>query len=272
MPDIAVVQWDHGRLRVNAAFAGWLEQLHLTTWDAFAQLCGGTVYRRVGQRVTSRLVLGTGALQRTVFLKRHGRLPWHERWKAWTRLQTPIWGARPEWDALLQFHRLGIPTLTPIACGEEAGSSFLLTEAFEPSERLDHWLANGRQSAGWTAAKHQLGCTLARMVRQMHDAGWHHQDLYLCHILRPSHPAAADQLHMIDLGRVQRHGRMGARRWIVKDLAQLNFSAQGASRADRLRFLMTYLNRPLGARDKWLVRSILRKSARIAAHTRKRGL
>ena len=32
-----------------------------------------------------------------------------------------------------------------------------------------------------------------------------------------------------------------ARRWIVKDLAQLNYSASGVSASDRLRFLTAYL-------------------------------
>lgn len=270
MAELGVVIWDAGRLRVNAAFAPWLQALQLTTWAAFEHLEQGEVYRRVGERVTSRLTLGRGGLQRTVFLKRHGRLPWHECWKAWTRFRSPIWGARPEWEALLEFHRLGLPTLTPIACGESAGCSFLMTEALEPAVRLDHWLSSPARSG--RTNRRQLAQRLAIMIRRMHDAGWHHQDLYLCHVLQV--PAAdREELHLIDLGRVRRHSQLRAQHWIVKDLAQLNYSARLVAPSERMYFLKTYLDRKrLRSRDKRLVRSILRKSARIDSHTRKHGL
>jgi heptose I phosphotransferase len=272
MPTIEIEHWDDGRLRINAAFAGWLRALGLTSVAAFDRRSDGEVYRRVGERITSRLELPHPDGVRAVYLKRHGRLPFRERLKAWGRLQTPVWGARPEWDAILEFHRLGLPTMTPIACGEADGRSFLLTDALENCERLDHWLARHKApSLADGALRRQLTRSVADVARRLHDSGWHHQDLYLCHWLWPA-GASTERLHLIDLGRVRRHAGWSARRWIVKDLAQLHYSAHDATPGECWRFLRSYLGRPLCSRDKSLVRSILRKSAQIARHSQKNGL
>lgn len=269
MPAIDVQLWDDGNLRVNAAFADWLRKLNLTTAADFDRLSDGEVYRRVGERVTSRMELPDRDRVRSVYLKRHGPLTWRERLKAWARLQTSVWGARPEWEAILEFHRLGLPTMTPIACAEFDGRSFLLTDALEDCERLDHWLARDQQNQ--PTLRRQIAQAVASFARRLHDSGWHHQDLYLCHWLWPKQ-SPPDDLHVIDLGRVQRHSPLSARRWIIKDLAQLHYSSHDATLAERCRFLRAYLGRPLCASDKSLVRSILRKSAQIARHSRKNGL
>jgi hypothetical protein len=79
-------------------------------------------------------------------------------------------------------------------------------------------------------------------------------------------------MYVIDLGRVRAHGPWFARRWIVKDLAQLSFSAKDARLTERLRFLREYLGRKLEPGDRRLIRGILKKSERIARHTAKHGL
>ncbi|MGE5194362.1 MAG: lipopolysaccharide core heptose(I) kinase RfaP, partial [Deltaproteobacteria bacterium] len=74
-----------------------------------------------------------------------------------------------------------------------------------------------------------------------------------------------------DLGRARQRARL-SRRWIIKDLAQLDFSARRLSCRDRLRFLRLYLGRPFRPADRWLVRQIMMKSSWIAAHTAKNNL
>ncbi|HUQ70642.1 MAG TPA: lipopolysaccharide kinase InaA family protein, partial [Planctomycetaceae bacterium] len=111
---------------------------------------------------------------------------------------------------------------------------------------------------------------VADIARRMHDAGLHHQDFYLGHLMRPDDDRG--RIHVIDLGRAQTHVRWTARRWIVKDLAQLNYSAKTATATERLRFLRAYLGRSLSDADKSLVASILRKTERIARHSTKNGL
>jgi heptose I phosphotransferase len=110
---------------------------------------------------------------------------------------------------------------------------------------------------------------VAEVARRMHSAGLHHQDFYAGHILLP-HDASRG-IHILDLGRVRRCRRLG-RIWIVKDLAQLNYSAHWFTAADRLRFLHAYLGRPLQPSDRALLRSIARKTASIRQHSRKHAL
>jgi hypothetical protein len=98
----------------------------------------------------------------------------------------------------------------------------------------------------------------------------HHQDFYLGHLMRPMNDPDGE-LCVIDLGRVRQRENLG-RRWIIKDLAQLDYSARFVSRSDRLRFLRAYLGRDLQDRDDDFIRRIRRKSARIARHARKNGL
>jgi heptose I phosphotransferase len=111
---------------------------------------------------------------------------------------------------------------------------------------------------------------MAALARRMHDAGAHHQDFYLNHILWRGEAADLD-LRVIDLGRVG-FAKELSRRWILKDLAQLDFSARQLSCTERLRFLRLYLGRPFCRADRRLVQRIARKSRRIAAHTSKHGL
>jgi heptose I phosphotransferase len=111
---------------------------------------------------------------------------------------------------------------------------------------------------------------LARITRDMHEAGLHHQDFYLNHLLIP-HGCEPGDIRVIDLGRVRQRHRLG-NRWIIKDLSQLDYSSQLLSCRDRLRFLRAYLGRPLTRQDRGMIRRISRKSHAIDRHTRKHGL
>ena len=95
---------------------------------------------------------------------------------------------------------------------------------------------------------------MADVARTMHAAGLHHQDFYLTHLMVPQRGPAAP-IHVLDLGRVRFQPRL-ARRWIVKDLAQLNYSAVGVSASDRLRFLTRYLGHRPTRDDRALVTRI----------------
>ena len=97
-----------------------------------------------------------------------------------------------------------------------------------------------------------------------------YQDFYLTHLMVPADDPEGE-LFVIDLGRVRRRRRLG-KRWIVKDLAQLNYSTPHLSRDDRLRFLETYLARPLSRTDRPFIDRIERKTESIARHSRKNRL
>jgi hypothetical protein len=107
---------------------------------------------------------------------------------------------------------------------------------------------------------------LAGFVRRFHETGYCHRDLYFSHIFHSD----TGVLSLIDLARAFKP--FLGRRFQIKDLAQLHYSAPGHSfsATDRLRFYLTYCDRKtLRPSDKSLVAAILKKAARMARHNRK---
>lgn len=265
------LSWDEGRLLVQADFAPLLQRHGLTTFDAIAARAVDSIARQVGERVTGRFALDDNGTSRGFYLKRHGPPRWQEWIKAWLRLTWPVLGARAEWQAMLWFRELGVPAPLPVALGESHGRSFTVATAIEPHTRLDHWCEDSASDAECRDSRCRKAwlIKLARLVRRLHTAGLHHQDLYLCHLLLT--PDRPEEISVIDLGRVRRH-RSLPRRWIVKDLSQLHYSSPHATRADRLRFLQEYLGRPLTHADRSLMEAINQKAEQIRRHTQRHGL
>jgi hypothetical protein len=113
------------------------------------------------------------------------------------------------------------------------------------------------------AARFAIEC-VAPLIARLHGAGLVFRDLYWNHLF-----AELDgEPVFIDVHRVLRP-RWRRRRWIVKDLAGLLASLpRGYSRSACLRFLHRYAaRRPPRA----LVRAIVAKARRIAAHRPKYG-
>jgi heptose I phosphotransferase len=269
--------WDGGRLTVNRDLSPILLLNGLTTFDSLMDFSGGQVAKNVlRERTTTRVVLADeDGVNRVFFLKRHRRPPLVELVKPWLRLQRPIHGARNEWDAILRFHQTGIPTMIPVALGEENDRSFLLTAAIEGCCKVTEWMTNHADSLrnGQLRTLREIVAGIAEVARTMHAAGMHHQDFYLTHLMLPVDgiPQPVPKIHVIDLGRVRWHPRLSSR-WIVKDLAQLDYSASRIAASDRLRFLKAYLGRPIEKSDRPLIRRILRKARAISRHSAKNRL
>lgn len=256
---------------MNQSFAQLLRQHNwLTFATVWAQTAEAAVAKKLRtDRITLRFTLKDNGIDRAFYIKRHVRSSWKEYIKPLLRLTWPILGAKNEWKAILDFHEVGLPTMTPVALGESGPNSFLITEALENCTKLSELNRQHRETA--TASnnlRHHLIQNIAQIARKMHGSGLHHQDFYLGHLmLSQSNP---DRIYVIDLGRVQKHVRL-ARRWIVKDLAQLDYSA-AVPLKERLRFLREYLGRRLTAEDKSLIADIQSKAAAIARHTKKNRL
>lgn len=264
---------DDGRLVVNDDFAAVLRSAGLLTFDALWDYTGGTIAKNLlKERTTTRVALNHAGSEHVFFLKRHTRPPLKEYIKPFFRLTWPILGARNEWNAILKFHEARIPTMTPAALGECGGRSLLLTAAIQGCRKLSQVMDGTRRidAEHDVQAARPIVRSIARAARTMHSHGLHHQDFYLGHLMIPE-DGPPEPLYVIDLGRV-RQSRHLSRRWIVKDLAQLNYSARHASRSERLRFLEEYLGRPVTAADRPLLQSIARKTERIASHSKKNKL
>jgi len=274
--------WDGGKLVVNHVFANLLRRHH---WTTFAVIWSRTAEAAIAKklrtdRITLQFTLDDSGRTRTFYIKRHGRSSLKEYIKPLLSLRWPILGARNEWNALLAFHEAGLPTMTPVAMGQDGAHSFLITEALENCTKLSE-LESGPHHESTSAHdlpqpdRRSVMDELAKITRRMHGAGLHHQDYYLGHLLLPN-PAVTgqappDRIYVIDLGRA-RQQRPLARRWIVKDLAQLNFSAHDVSDSERMRFLRQYLGRRITRSDRKLISCIAAKTNAIARHSRKNGL
>ena len=290
--------WDGGKLVVNHEFANLLRRQHWTTFSViWARTAEAAIAKKLRtDRITLRFTLDDAGRERAFYIKRHGRSSLKEYIKPLLSLRWPILGARNEWNALLAFHAAGLPTMNPVAMGQQGSNSFLITEALENCTKLSELQtadsgatvddAEQKQKASKPTLRidqaHPRGMDrrslvkhIAQLTRRMHGAGLHHQDYYLGHLLIPGSVARGemplDRIYIIDLGRVREQQPL-AMRWIVKDLAQLNYSAHDASLTDRFRFLREYLGHSLSRDDKKLITSIASKTEAIARHSRKNRL
>jgi heptose I phosphotransferase len=263
--------WDSGKLIVNHSFADLLRR---HDWQSFNTIWSRTADAAIAKklrtdRITLRFTLDDNGLQRPFYIKRHGRSSWKEYLKPLLRLTWPILGARNEWNAILDFHEIGLPTMTPVAFGESGSDSFLITESLENCVKLSEILANSSQAILADVAHRQIIRNVASLASTMHNVGLHHQDFYLGHLMQSQ--KSPETIYIIDLGRVQKQKPL-TQRWIVKDLAQLNFSASTVPLFERLRFLREYLGRPLTDQDRYLMARIQAKTNAIARHSLKNRL
>jgi heptose I phosphotransferase len=130
--------------------------------------------------------------------------------------------------------------------------SFLITQELTGTTSLEDFCAAWAAQPPPSHLRRALIEQVAGMVRRMHSHGINHRDCYICHFhldtsAGPEHLAADKlRLYMIDLHRAQIRRRT-PRRWLIKDLAGLYFSALGIglTRTDRWRFIAAYEQKPL---------------------------
>ena len=145
---------------------------------------------------------------------------------------------------------IGVPTITPVALGEQRRRSFLLenyliTHAIPGAMPLDEFVERRLQT--WpeprrTRVRHSLADSLATLTARLHDAGFVHQDFHPGNILvRMDDDDDEPSLAMIDLDALRVCRPLG---WTD---AQLNLALLNhyfwlrCDRSDRYRFLRTYL-------------------------------
>lgn len=202
----------------------------------------GEIYRKQPLRETALITLN----DKRYFIKKHFGITLSECLKNWFSGRMPVMGAKPEWQAIQALNQMGILTTPLVGYGKQGlwpftQHSFVLTQALEDCTSLETLCAAWPDSPPSLKEKRDLIRKVARITRTLHENGWVHRDLYLCHFLKDSNHA----LHLIDLHRMQQP-RFFKKRWIVKDLAGLLFSSLdiGLTRNDVLCFVREY-SRPL---------------------------
>ena len=156
---------------------------------------------------------------------------------------------RREWDRAERAAARAIPTVVPIALGEQRRAGFvfenyLVTEGIEHVEPLDRFV---QQTFPKLSAERQarirgpLTDGLAELVARLHEAGVLHPDLHSGNVLIRLHDSNAIELFLIDLQEANPAGRAGWRPSRENLLAFGLFFFTMARRLDRARFLRRYL-------------------------------
>lgn len=250
MPDVATT--------VAPEDKTWLQAAGLLDLDAlFTRADLVAVKAKLTDRQTLSVALPEG---RVVFVKRYPKV----KPPGLLRRSPFSSPAAREYEALRRLAELGVPTIHPLALleerqGKRVTRAALLTLGLDAPQTLEQLVL-----AGLSARRRQaLARQLAQVTRRMHDGGVNHRDYYLVHL----RVGQSDRLFVTDLNRADLR-REVPRRWVVKDLAALQFSAPAGvvTRTDRARFLGAYTGKPLRA-CRSLVKAILRKAAAMRANT-----
>jgi len=262
-----------GAMWLDGRFGPPLERAGLGSFEAVMASAGGRCLRALSDRENWRLELDEGHPKpRGVYLKKH-----HVRTLG-SRLRAVLGGGpgptpgRVEAENVRRLDAEGIDVMRLVAYGEKLHEdglqeSFVLTEELAGYLPLDDFIrgrfAPRRQDRAGPRDRdlHRLICQVADMVRRFHAAGFNHRDLYCCHFFVREPEPGRFEIRLIDLQRVQCR-RWFRRRWLVKDLAQLAWSApwDRIGCAQRLAFLRRYLGVPrLTTRHRRLIRRVLAK-------------
>ena len=207
----------------------------------------GEEFRHVKSRRTFRVELeGRG-----FFVKRHLGVGWGEIFKNWLMFKAPVLGALNEFRALKRLHELGVPTMTPAACGCRGNDpakleSFLITEELSDMVDLETLTKSWKDAPPPEKLRKDLIRAVAESAGKMHRGGINHRDCYICHYLTPKNGDFGKAVYVIDLHRAQLRRKV-PKRYLVKDLAGLCFSSfdAGLTRREALRFIRVYSGNPL---------------------------
>lgn len=267
-----------GAMWCDPDFQPPLEQAGLDGFDAVMATDQGHCMRALSDRENWRLDLaGEGGRSRRVYLKKH-----HVRTLA-SRLRARMGGepgptaGRVEAENVRRLTAEGIDVMRLVAYGQKLRGdglveSFVITEDLAGYLPLQEFLRVRfpPRSAAVPATRdpdlERLILEVAEVARRFHEAGYNHRDLYCCHFYIREPVRGQFEIRLIDLQRVQHRTRF-RRRWLVKDLAQLAWSAppDRIGCTHRLLFMRHYLGvRKLRARDKRLIRQVMAKQQFLA--------
>jgi len=262
-----------GKMWLDRGFRSRLSRAGLAGFEAVMSNSAGRCLRTLRDRENWHLRLDDAHPRRGgMYLKKHYARTWSSWLRARLRARPGRTPARVEAGNVGSLTAEGIRVMRLVAYGEKLHAdglleSFVLTEELAgydelhefirkrfPPRDLYRTLRRNRDLDG-------LIRRVAEVVRRLHQAGYNHRDLYCCHFFVKEPQPGWFEIRLIDLQRVQ-HRRWFRRRWLVKDLAQLAWSAprDRIKCTHRLAFMRHYLGvKRLRAADKRLIREVLAK-------------
>ena len=241
------------------------EWLNARDGEAFRDKDGRRTFRFTleGQRYFAKVQSGVGLV---------------EALKELTSLRTPPLDARRELRALNRLGEALVPAPKVAGWGVYSTGplrrrSFIITEDVG-TQRTVGEVADALPPGGW-AGRRRLIQEVASLTSKMHAAGVNHRDLYFGHILAAGEADSSRRLVLIDLHRAQ-VWKAVPERWLANDLGTLGFAALPycLSRAERLRFVLSYAGDRERARALWqspLARRVLARIERIDAERIRKG-
>jgi len=263
-------------LLINADYVDALCQAGLDSFDALMAVPGDAdLHKPSLARWRQRVALRVG--DTTMYLKRYNRPPLREQCAQ--RLRGISATAAAEWTWLNLVRQAGIAVPQPIAFGAQYSAPLLEHQSIlllgqAPRASLESWMPRHTDYFSDYQFKRALGAAMAKLVGKLHSHGLIHRDLYLSHVFMGQPQARPIELTLIDLQRMIRP-RLRWRRWLVKDLAALNYSTPPAAACatDRIRWYRHYRGiARLTATDKSLIRAITAKTRRISRHSNRHAL
>ncbi len=225
----------------------------------------------------TRIQFQIGTPPKNVFLKRYEHPPLLVQLDKWLSNHGPITCGIFEVEAAKTLNAAGVSTAKIIAYGRQTdlifeNRSFVITEQVPDAKSLEQKLPDyfdGPVAGKNLTARRQFIKKLALFIKNFHDTGIRHRDLYLCHIFCDTNEC----LTLIDLARAFQPLLLG-QKFLIKDISQLHYSAPAKtfSRTDRLRFYKSYSGRKkLTAVDKTFIRQVISKSDAMTRHDKKHG-
>lgn len=265
-------------MKIDPAYAGRLRRLGLDRVAAVLERTDGRVV--AWSRTTDTVYIPDPGGQPGFYVKRY----LYPRWKNRVRgaLRGTWLGAHrglAEFRLLRRMIRLGLPAVRPVACGARRVSGFvaacfLITEEVPGACNLTTFAAeldSGRRRIP-PGQRRQLVRRLARQVRELHETGFQHRQLFWRNLLVRFDLLDRGEFFFLDPRPVRAGRRVLPRDFWVRELAQLAISAMPfTTRGERLRFLLDYFQIP-GASPalKQQMQQIEHYARRWARHERQR--
>ncbi len=272
----------HTNLNTNDRYLSALRRIGITTLDNALTFRKGQSLNKPGlSSYRERIRIETDEGQPDLYLKRFHKPPLKEQLRRMREFKFKRSSAEREVYFARKLLQVGIPTFTPVAWGRrmsgywEQASAAITAEL--PGTSLEKLVAHWRDypaDAPRGTDRHDIIRQLALVTARLHRSGYFHRDYYLCHIFLERNADGRAVLSLIDLGRMIRSTWL-QKRWTIKDLAALHYSAPAGlvGRADRLRFLYHYA-KLRGMHPEWwspqFIRRIEARCNRIRRHDEKR--
>jgi len=250
---------ENGQLVVNEDFQGLLASNGLLSASALWNVNDEPVKAVVPERRTGRFWLENESGEKVEFyIKRCLPPSLSSRVKSMFSLKFRDFDALNEWRALVLFHKNLLPTLIPVAAGRTEEGTFCVTLGLKNYQRASELLS--KESQLEPPERLELIGRIATYAAKMHKKGFAHQDLYLLHffIKLPENTP-----FLIDLQRVIVQKQL-RRRWAIKDLAQLLFSARLVLSEEEVDHMLDVYCQEIGfdiRQDKRLFKDIEKKAA-----------